>query len=59
MKMENSFKKIIGSRLLILFFVAEVLCLLPKKGDAQPAVIESGMTPAQVNWVFETPCFHL
>jgi hypothetical protein len=31
------------------------VCFLSKTGYAQPGVIESGMTPNQANWVFETP----
>jgi hypothetical protein len=44
-----------GFRLLLVLIITGAICLLPKMGVAQPAVIESGMTPNQVNWIFDTP----
>lgn len=40
---------------MLLLLMAVVISLLPGKADAQPAVIESGMTPNQTNWLFEQP----
>ncbi len=44
-----------GFRFNFLFLLVGLVLLWPVKGDAQPAVIESGMTPDQTGWVFETP----
>lgn len=50
----NKFKRDSQLGILLLFIIA-FLCLMSKNGKAQPAVIESGMSPDQSNWVFETP----
>jgi len=42
-------------KLMLLLLSFGVISLLPGKADAQPAVIESGMTPNQTNWFFEKP----
>lgn len=47
-----------NGRINSLFFLLLVISLVgyfPKTGFSQPAVIESGMTPNQASWVFETP----
>jgi hypothetical protein len=49
------FKKSNGKRFCFLMFLILVLCQFPIDGAAQPAVIESGMSPNQMNWVFESP----
>ncbi len=41
--------------LFFLLLVTALIGFLPQKGTAQPTVIESGMTPNQTNWLFETP----
>ena len=44
-----------GGKFRFLLFITFALSLLPRYGAAQPAVLESGMTPNQSNWVFESP----
>jgi hypothetical protein len=44
-----------SSTLILLAYIFGVLCLIPENGNAQPKVIEAGMSPNQPNWVFETP----
>ncbi len=44
-----------GGKIRFLLFITLAVSLLPKHGAAQPAVLESGMTPNQSNWVFESP----
>lgn len=39
----------------LLVIIAFFLFLMPKNGNSQPSVIESGMTPNQSNWIFESP----
>ena len=42
-------------QMILLICLATVISLSPKHANAQPAVIESGMTPNQLSWVFEKP----
>jgi hypothetical protein len=42
-------------RFTLLLLVTGVISLFPENANAQPAVIESGMTPNQLNWTFEKP----
>lgn len=47
-------QRIIKSTLLCTYIIGS-LFLFPKNGYAQPAVLESGMSPNQSTWIFETP----
>jgi len=49
----NGFKNGNSVMMFFVILIALVLGQSPMKGFAQPAVLESGMTPSQSNWVFE------
>jgi hypothetical protein len=51
----SGFRKTKSHVTLFIVLLTLVLGLSPMKSIAQPAVIESGMTPNQTNWFFESP----